>query len=243
MSINELRLYLNTILNKDASGNSLSPQELNLLLEACIFPFVREKIAAYRQYVMNGTPMDDVAYTGLLIDSLTKQSTATLAAGAFTVAADFMMMNDLYGTYNGQKKIEMVSPEEYSRRTHNILSKPIAYYPVAYLINTSCKVFPTTMTAINYTYISKPAVPIFDYYTNANYQIVYLAAGATRALAAGEYGSLGQTSVTVTSLTAELDLPEEIHGQFADYLLSKIALRDRDINLYQANQAEKGAQV
>jgi hypothetical protein len=68
---------------------------------------------------------------------------------------------------------------------------------------------------------------------------VSLAASATRALAAGETGSLGQTSNTVTSLTVELDIPAETHQLFADYLLAKVSMRDRDSNLYQAVQNEK----
>lgn len=245
MTINEIRKYLNTCLNKDSSGNSLSPQELNILLEANIFSFVRNLVLTYRQYLKSGTPTDDAILTAMLVDSLSKQTTATLTAGAFTLPNDFMFMNDLYGTYNASlKRIEMVSPEEYPKRTHNLLSKPIAYYPIAFINNTSCKVYPANMTAIYVDYIAKPAIPIFGYYTDANYQIVYLAAAATHTLTAGEYGSAGQTSgTTVTSLTVELDIPEESHIKFADFLLSKIAIRDRDAQLYQASENEINKEI
>jgi hypothetical protein len=239
MTTNEILSYVNTILNKHSSGNSLTPKEYNILLESEIFNFVRARVMSYRQYVNTGTPLDDTIFTAMLIDALQKQTTETLTTGAFTLPTDFMFMSDLYGTYNAnQKKIEIVSAEEYSRRTHNLLSKPIAYYPIAYIVGTSCKVYPTTMTSLVINYIAKPVVPIFDFYTDANYQIVYLAAAATRALSAGEYGSLGQTSTTVTSLTVELDIPEELHLSFADHLVSKIMLRDRDANGYQASENE-----
>ncbi len=240
MTVSEIKRYCEAILNKHSSGNSLSPQELNIFLEANIFSFVRNKIAAYRQFVVSGTPVDDSMYGLMLIDALQKQTTASLTAGAFTLPADFLVMSSLYGTYNSVlKEIELVSPEEYPKRTHNLLSKPVAYYPIAVINGTSCKVYPTTMTALYVDYIAKPAIPIFDYYTDANYQIVPLAASSTHLLAANEYGSAGQTSgTTVTSLTTELDIPEDCHQAFADYLISKIAIRDRDINVYQANQAE-----
>jgi hypothetical protein len=240
MTLAEGKKYLETVLNKDASGNSLNPQEYNIFLKSYIYGFVKEQVLAYRQYVATGAPLDDVVFTAFLIDSLQKQTTETLSSGSFTLPTDMLFLNDLYGTYNAAtKKIEIVSPEEYPKRSHNLLSKPISYYPVAYIVGTSCKVFPTNMTAITLDYIAKPTVPVYDYYVDVNYNIVYLAAAATHTLTAGEYGSLGQTSGTlVTSLTTELNLPEEMHMKFFDYILNKVAMRDRDSNLYQANTNE-----
>ena len=240
MTLQEIKLYLETCLNKHSSGNTLTPQELNILLESQIFSFVKEKVLTYRQYVATGSPVDDVVFTSMLVDSLQKQTTATLVTGTFTLPNDFLFINDLYGTYNAnQKRIEVVSPEEYAKRTHNLLSKPIAYYPVAYIVGTTCKVYPTNMTSLYVDYIAKPTIPIYDYYTDANYQIVYLAVSATHMLTAGEYGSAGQTSGNlVTSLTVELDIPEDLHLAFANYLLGKWAIRDRDQLLYQASENE-----
>jgi hypothetical protein len=240
MTVSDLKSYIDVELNKHASGNSLSPKEYNLFLKAEIFSFVRSAIMKYRQFVSTGAPLDDTMFTAMLIDSLQKETTETLTAGAFTLPTDFMFMSDLYGTSNvSQKKIELISVEEYSRRTHNLLSKPIAYYPVAYIVGTSCKVYPANMTALVINYISTPTIPIFDYYSDANYQIVPLAAAATHTLTAGEYGSLGQTSgTTVTSLTVEMDLPQELQLAFADHLLSKVLIRDRDTNTYSASENE-----
>jgi len=240
MTLQELKLYIETVLNKHSSGNSLTPNEYNNLLEANIFSFVKSQILAYRQYVNSGTPVDDTIFTALLIDALQKTSSPSLAGGAFTVASDFLMLDSMWGTYNGNlKEIELVSPQEYGRRIHNTLSKPVAYFPVAYLVGTSCRVYPTNMSSLTVNYISKPVIPKFDYYSDANYNIVYLAASGSRLLTAGEYGSAGQTSgTTVNSLTVELDLPEDTHLKFADYLLSKVGMRDRDVNLYQASENE-----
>lgn len=245
MTTNEIRIYLETMLNKHSSGNTLSPQELNVLFKAHIYGFVRNQVMEYRRFVMQGTPMDETVFTALLIDSLQKQSSPTLAAGAFTLPTDMLMEGDMWGTYNSNyKKVEFVSSEEYSKRMSNHLSKPIAYFPVAYIVGTSCKVFPQNMTSLTLNYIANPTIPVFDYYTDANYNIQYLAASATHTLQAGEYGSLGQVAgVTVTSLTVELDIPTDLHQKFADYLLNKVAIRDRDVALYQANENEKSQQA
>jgi len=150
-------------------------------------------------------------------------------------------LEDLYGTYStNMKRIELVSADEYSKRMTNLLSKPVDYYPVAIIEGTSCRVYPSTMTSLFVYYIKNPTVPIFDYYIDADYQIQPLAASASRTLTAGEYGSAGQTSgTTVTSLTAELNIPTELHTEFAQYLASQIAVRDRDQLLYQAAENEK----
>jgi hypothetical protein len=182
--------------------------------------------------------MDDVAYTALMIEALQKTSTPTLSTGTFTLPTDYLMINNVWGTFNANyKKIEIVSPEEYAKRLHNHLSKPIAYFPVAYITGTVCRFYPTNITAITCDYISKPTIPVYDYYVDANYNTVYFTGSHT--LAAGEYGSAGQNSGSVTSLSVEMDLPEDLHLKFADYLVSKLAIKDRDVNLYQASLNEQ----
>lgn len=236
MLISEGKYYIETILNKHSSGNTLSPKEFNYLLEAHIFSFVQNVLVQHRRFVDQGTPMDDTIFTLSLMDSLQKTATPSLSSGTFTVPTDFLASVSMTGTYNANsKRIELVSAEEYHRRSSNHLSKPIAYYPVAYLVGTTMNYVPTSMTAITLNYFSNPTIPIYDYYINANYVVVPLAASATRVLTTGEYGSAGQTSgTTVTSLTTELSLPEETHQKFFDYLISKIVIRDGNMNLYQA---------
>jgi hypothetical protein len=242
MTVAEGKNYIETILNKHSSGNTLSPKEYNYLLEAHIFSFVQNALVQHRRFVDQGTPMDDTIFTLSLLDSLQKTVVPSLSSGSFTVPADFLACVSMTGTYNANsKRIELVSAEEYHRRSSNHLSKPIAYYPVAYLVGTTMYYAPTNMTAITLNYFGKPTIPIFDYYVDSNYNIVSLAASATHLLTTGEYGSAGQTSgTTVTSTTVELDIPEDSHQKFFDYLLSKIAMRDRDPNLYQAAINEEG---
>lgn len=244
MTLAEGRAYIETILNKHSSGNTLSPKEFNYLLEAHIFSFVQNALIQHRRFVDQGTPMDDTIFTLSLLDSLQKTATPTLSSGTFTVPTDFLAGVSMYGTYNSNsKRIELVSAEEYHRRISNHLSKPIAYYPVAYLVGTTMHYAPTNMTAITLNYFGKPTIPYMDYYTNANYVVVPLAASATHLLTTGEYGSAGQTSgTTVTSLTSELVLPEEAHQKFFDYLISKIVIRDGNMNLYSAAINEEAKQ-
>lgn len=240
MTVSEGKTYIETILNKHSSGNSFSPQEYNNILEAEIFNFVKGQILAYRRFVNQGSPTDETIFSALLLEALQKQNTPVLSSGTFPLPADYFMCADMWGTYNANyKRIELVSPEQYAERVSNHLSKPIPYFPVAIVFGTNCKYFPTNMTDITLDYFAKPTIPVFDYYTDANYKIVPLAAGATHLLTAGEYGSAGQTfGTTVTSLTTELDIPEDVHVKFFDYIISKVAIRDRDANLYQANENE-----
>ena len=240
MTVNEGLIYLNTVLNKDNSGNALTPSEYNVLLESHIYDFVKSKVLEYRSFVTQGGK-DDVIFTAALLDSLQAQSTPSLSSGQFTVPGDFLFLSSMYGTYNAnRKRIEAVSPEEFANRQSNMLSKPIAYFPVATIVSTICKFYPSNMTAIALDYIKKPTIPIYDYYVDANYNIVYLAVSASHTLTTGERGSAGQISGTnVSSLTVELDIPEETHFQFFNYLLDKIGIRDRDTLVYQAAQNEK----
>lgn len=240
MTLQEGYDYLNTVLNKDQSGNSLSPDEYNVLLEAHIFDFVKAKVLEHRSFVTQGGT-DEVIFTSSLLDSLSTQSVPTITSGTFPIPNDLLYVESMYGTYNANRKqIEVVSPTERARRQANAMSKPVAYYPIAIITDTTCRFFPANVTAITLNYVKKPTIPVYDYYVDANYNIQYLAASATHVLTTGERGSAGQTSgTTVTSLTVELNISEDTHVQFFNYILDKIAIRDRDPLLYQAAQNEK----
>jgi hypothetical protein len=243
MKLSEAKIYLETILNKHSSGNTLSPKEYNSLLEAHIFSFVQNAILEQRRYVLQGTPMDDAVYTSLLLNSLQKAVSPSLSSGTFPLPADYLSIVDMWAFMlsGSMKKLELISPEEYGKRISNQLSKPISYYPVAYLLGGSMYYYPTNISSITLNYFSKPDVPLFDYYIDANYNIVPLDASETHLLTTGEYGSAGQTAgTTVTSLTTELSIPESTHQKFFDYMVGKIAMRDSNPNLYQAAINEEG---
>lgn len=239
MILSEILTYINTVLNKDKAGNSLSPQEFNVLLEAEIFNFVRDRFQEYRTAVNQGGG-DDTMLSALLIDSLTAQSSPSLSGGYFAAPSDMLYMEGLQGVLSSTiKKVELISRDELNRRFFNLLSKPLIIYPACVVVGSNIYVYPTNMTSLKLSYIKKPTIPVYDYYMNTNYNEVYLAASATHTLVSGEYGSAGQTSGTVTSLTVELDIPEETHLQFANYLLGKVSMRDQNQLLYQAAQNEK----
>lgn len=239
MTLNEGWNFLNAILNKDKSGNALTPDEYNVLLEAHIFDFVKAKVLEHRSFVTQGGK-DEVIFTASLLDALSTQSTPTLSSGTFPIPNDLLYLESMYGTYNAtRKQVEVISPSERARRQSNWMSKPIAYYPIAIITDTTCRFFPSNMTAITLNYIKKPTIPVYDYYVDADYNIQYLVASGSHALTTGERGSAGQSSGTVNSLTVELNISEDTHMQFFSYMLDKIAARDRDPLLYQAAQNEK----
>lgn len=239
MTLSELKSYINTVLNKDKAGNSLSPQEFNILLEAEIFNFVRDRFREYRSAVNQGGG-DDTALTSLLIDSLTAESSPTLSGGYFAQPTDMLYMESLQGVLNSTvRKVELISRDALNARFFNLLDKPLYLYPACVVVGSSIYVYPTNMTSLKLSYIKKPVIPLYDYYLDANYNEVYLAASASHTLVSGEYGSAGQTAGSVSSLTVELDIPEDLHLQFANYLLGKISMRDQNQLMYQAAQNEK----
>ncbi len=240
MTLSEIKNFLNTVLNKDKSGNSLSPQEFNILLEAEIFNFVRDRFREYRSAVNQGGG-DDTALTSLLIDSLTAESSPTLAGGYFAQPTDMLYMEGLQGVLNSTvRKVELISRDALNARFFNLLDKPLYLYPACVVVGSSIYVYPTNMTSLKLSYIKKPTIPVYGYYLDSNYNEVYMAEGSSHTLTTGEIGSAGQTAgTTVNSLTVETTLPEDLHLQFANYLLGKISMRDQNQLMYQAAQNEK----
>jgi len=86
-----------------------------------------------------------------------------------------------------------------------------------------------------------PSDPVFDYYIDANRNVIYLTDGqAAYELDTGEVGSAGEVSPTeVTSLSNELDYGVEFYSEFTDYLLSKLGIRGESPIVIQTAENEK----
>ena len=115
------------------------------------------------------------------------------------------------------------------------MAKQLEDYPGCVIFGNIIKVYPTDVTTAEFSFMRNPSIPIFDYYYDANYNLVYLAQGATHLLATGEIGSAGQSAgATVTSLTNELDWNPLYHVEFCNEILSKVGinLKDEQIKAY-----------
>lgn len=240
MTLNKLLSYINYQLNITKSGNQLNPPEYNNLLEAQYLAYFRIKIKEYRQRQRD----NDGNLSMLFYDMLTSLSTkgdVTITTGAGAMPATYGAWNEAYGTYDGiSKRIELITEEERVRRNNDMMSRPFEYFPACVVRGETLTVYPNNITPVTLIFYTKPLQPVFDYYIDADGKVVYMTEGQTGvSVPTGGRTSAGVSGpVTINSNTIELDFPDDMHEDFANYLLSIIGVKI-DMNITQIAEAKK----
>lgn len=241
MTLHELRTYLNNILDITEKGNQLSPSDLNNLLNAHYLSYFRIKVKEYTSRKNNNSGNKSELFYDML-NSLLASSNITITAGSGTLPGTFGAWDNAYGTYGSVvKPIELVISEEKTLRVHDILTPSPEIYPICELIGNAITVYPNNITPLTVVYYTKPSQPIYDYYLNASGREVYMTEGQTSvSVPSGGRTSAGVAGpVTVNSLTIELDMPSDLHDDFANYLLSVMGIRIGDLNISQYAEVKK----
>ena len=236
MSLYEIFKTLHVEADKDALDGWLSPKEYNYLLESCNHSFFNRKMddLFIKQGQVNKSLLSMKFLRPLMVRETIVPTTGVIDLTPTTgdLASEFAYWWSMYTTsaYLGQKrKVELVDGAEADDRIHNRLSKPVLYNPIATIDGDNLRIYPLDIASVQITYIAVPTTPVFDYYIDANHQIVYLAAAATHLLAASEYGSSGEVAgATVTSETVELVFDSTFHDDFLNELRGRLGLRMRD---------------
>lgn len=98
---------------------------------------------------------------------------------------------------------------------------------------------PKNIGMVNFSYWRSPKTPYYDYYKDANDNVVFMPTGTSHTLTAGEVGSQGQTSGTVFSTTVELEWPVDNHPFFTNLMLSYVSDNLRSEFLKQSAERSK----
>jgi len=230
--------------DKDEYGGEFSPEDYNYLAKGVnAFLFERET----EDYRLRGKG-DETIFSTKFLRSLSRTETIVPAVGIIDIGTggDLTYTYSYWGSmrtsalYNGQvRDIVLVDQVEFDNRRSNILSKPFELFPVAVVDEDTITVYPTDIPSVEITYLSFPATPYFDYYTNAYDHIQYLAAGATYTLQANEVYRDGTAAGDVNSITVELAYKNEFHHKFQNEMLNRLSARIRDTQLMQHTEIKK----
>jgi hypothetical protein len=235
-------LYKNilTALNADEYGNSSNITEFNDILDQEQIKFIKRKVEEQYSLPAEGKENSNTIFSSKLLYPLISKETVVPTAGIIDVTEDLTYDYLYWGTmttsatYNGQiRDIDLATNTEVTDRKTNLLSPSVKERPVAEIIGDEIRILPTNISGVDFTYIKKPATPFLDFYSDANYNRVYMAAAATHILTTGEtyIGSDGITRTAgynVTARTIELEFHEDFHSEFFDQLLALFSLRQGD---------------
>jgi len=190
MNVNEIYRLVNYIADKDFSGNTLKPDDYNLLLKVVninLFELEFENMVAVSQ--RENKPMDKIIYDsrGLREFIVRKNLVSTNDFGIFQFESDYrenitMFVREvegngpsgLVGTF-AKKRIELVSFDEFSRRNENIISLYIPDHPIAFLEygGVNFQIYPRNIRGIEHIYLIQPITPFFAFTIDSLGRIVY----------------------------------------------------------------------
>jgi hypothetical protein len=240
MTLNQILKYVNYICVKENSGSTLKPDQFNTVLTVSTTNMFNRRVQEAQALSIQGKmPFNMALYEHASLREFHVTENITFSGGVFNVTSlvnSYAYFLSMYTFFNGNgRRVDILTDTDLIERRTNLMSKQLEDYPGCTIFGNVIKVYPTNITTAEFNFMRNPSVPVFDYYYDVNYNLVYLAQGTTHLLATGEVGSSGQTSgATVTSLTNELDWNPLYHVEFCNEILSKVGvnLKDEQIKAY-----------
>jgi hypothetical protein len=244
MNLNEIYEYLNALIGTEDLGGDFSLKEFNHLIKSENISFFKDKVEELYTNQRGQALNPDIIYSTKMLRKFIKEDTVTPTAGTITLSSltsyAYFISAHTTTAYNGMiRNIPLVTHETFHDLLTNLLAKPLKKNPVCVIDDESLRIKPSNITSVVINYFRFPTTPLYDYYVDANDNVVYLAVGGSHTLTAGETGSSGGTSGTVTSSTVELEYPIDLHAEFLNRLIGRLGLPKRDQLLLQSSTMEK----
>jgi len=238
------QLYLK--LGKDAYGNVVTPDSFNKALSysnieklndfLSVLEQDEEMIDNLRPFVVtlgdsNSSPiyLDEYGYAVLPSDYV-----------RYVQSSRMDYTNNVTGSTEVYRHIEMLSNKEFSYRLSTSLYSPTLSRPIATIQNEKLLVRPKGINDISFTYIRMPLTPNYDYdFSDTTFLPVYLPPGT-------DHGSIPGTTVRPgftagdPSESVELEWTEDVHPDFINVMYKFFAINLKDLTSLQTIEIEKG---
>jgi hypothetical protein len=253
MTLQQILDHLYSRLNKDQSGNTYNLKRFNndlLVANIEMFNYYYGLIQGYQPTMP--IPAISAEVTQAVTDAM-RRLTVNMGGdgptdlGPLTVTNGVALIPENYGhvdyinyTYVDKScggtasypLFDILTGAQWNNRINSsILNEGVEKYPYCNFQKDYIQFRPKDIERVNFVYWRLPKTPIYDYYIGVQKNIVFMPEGTAHTLLPGEVGSASQTSGTVFSKTIPLDWPDEVHPDFANFLLGYIAdnLRSGDM--------------
>lgn len=208
MTLQEILNLCNYAANKEQSGNTLSPEQYNIILKAVNLYHFKRKIGLTEEYSI-GKPMpqqaleitqriaDDlspflVQLNPLTIDVVGEADLPTNYFYPVNIGYDYVDSN---GTkYN--KAVEVLKQHELEIILGNSLKQPTKKNPACIIYDTYIQFYPIDLVYVRFNYYRLPNTPVYAYTIDINDNIIYNAAGSTEL----EWNELNQLDIAALIL-------------------------------------------
>lgn len=238
MAINLGTLYqrLFNEVNKDQSGNTYTPAQLNNDLQYVQYKYLKLKYGLPEQpngpqyYEVTQKIADDIVELKVWLGGpdkpllrIDKNGRAVKPSDYWHPASIFYtrIVKDKCGESTEQySSIDLVTEDQRPMRLLSPLMKPTAKNPIACVYDKFIQFYPLKNVFINFTYLRKPETPFFDF-DIINDEVVFLPVGSVHSN--GSVAPVGSPSRTV-----ELSLPDDTYEDIVTIMLSEYGLAIRD---------------
>lgn len=217
------REIINTIryiINENQQGASLTPQMATSFLKTANILLLKRKIGLPENYnPMNPFPREifqatlvntiDLQPFMMHMGNMTSLPLAVNSDGLATLPPDFFYPTGILfikPTESGAvpRMVTLVTDIEWMQSLGNTVTTPTEEYPMAKIFSGGMYVRPADVKFVDFSYIRKPADPVYDYYIdNATAREVYLSPGETPPLTGVTYSGIGGTGNISASVELE----------------------------------------
>ena len=181
MNLNEILSLCNYVANKEKLGNTLTPEQYNILLEAVNTDFFRKEYEAAQKLAMQlNVRLGSVIFkSGALTTFRERETGVTVTSGEITIsdlAATYVYWISMVTTYESVRRpVEFVSDVELEDRLTNLLAKQLEYHPAAIDNGDTILIYPGDITSVDFTYLRMPTQPVYSWIQDAYDRGRYLA--------------------------------------------------------------------
>ncbi len=251
MTLEEIKISVEKLVNKDVSGYTLTPTVFNLWVE-----MVNNEIyQAEWNDILKVSAVENIPLRRLIETSsklLPFKKTATLSSLALEI--DYQYYTSAVALNGGfVRPLEILPDRDFDDLKINVLVDNLEEYPKAKIENGVLSVIPSDITVVSMSYLAKPVTPFYDYCVDQYNNIVYMPVGSRIITSPGTYdlvdsgGSVIKANVThlttssypYTSLTIELEFGGLYHPEVIKGIVDKVLQSQQNAEAYQINAAEK----
>jgi hypothetical protein len=195
INVNDLKIFIDFIANKEQSGTAYSIPQLNNAFQAANIDLFKLRYGLPEDYVP-GQPIPKMGYenTQKIKDDLRafkeKISIPVDEYGIMLLPSDYVhktgieylkiINKDCCGGPPSvfPKEVEIIDDDKWSERLGNTIKKPTLDYPVCNFLKDSIRFEPKNLRTVEFSYLRVPVKPIWGY-TFVNNVAVYDAATST----------------------------------------------------------------
>ena len=181
MNLNEILSLCNYVANKEKLGNTLTPEQYNMLLEAVNADFFRKEYENAQKLALQlNVRLGSVIFQSGALTAFRKRETGvTVTSGAITISdlvETYVYWISMVTTYESVRRpVEFVSDVELEDRLTNLLAKQLEYNPAAIDNGDTILIYPGDITSVDFTYLRMPTQPVYSWIQDAYDRGRYLA--------------------------------------------------------------------